>query len=195
MIALSPEHGLAHFQLGRAFQKMNRSQEAIRTYRTGLRIFPENSKAYNNLGNIYSGQGDFDQAQTAYEQAVFWQSDYALAYNNLGDLLAYKKRDLKSAAQQFGNALQYQPDFPAALFNLGNIRLAEKNEAQAFALFQQALRVDPNYVPALGNLSVLFIGRGENEAARKHLNHLLQIAPGDQRARDLLERLDQSEQK
>ena len=91
--------------------------------------------------------------------------------------------------------MQYQPDFPAALFNLGNIRLAENNESQAVVLFQQAIRIDPNYVPALSNLSVLFIGRGENEAARKHLNHLLQIAPDDQRVHDLLERLDRSEQK
>ena len=78
-----------------------------------------------------------------------------------------------------------------ALNNLGNTYLAIVNIAEGSHLFQRVLQLDPNFVPALGNLAVISLRRGQTEA-RQYLHRLLKINPGDQRARALLNQIENS---
>ena len=92
----------------------------------------------------------------------------------------------------YQQALQYDPDFITALNNLGNTYLAIVNIAEGSHLFQRVLQLDPNFVPALCNLAVISLRRGQTEIARQYLHRLLKINPGDQRARALLNQIENS---
>lgn len=75
--------------------------------------------------------------------------------------------------------LQVTPPNPK-VFNLMGLAFAGKKEPrQATLYFEQALKIDPNFTPALKNLAIEEIGVGEIAAAKKHLETALQQSPED----------------
>jgi len=54
VIHLNPEDFASLFNLGAAFEKSNRTYEAISYYKKAIEVNPKYAKAYHNLGNILS---------------------------------------------------------------------------------------------------------------------------------------------
>ena len=59
----SPDSGVAHGSLGRAYQEQGLIDKAIAEYETAVKIMPNHFRAYYNLGVVYDQQGGFDQAE------------------------------------------------------------------------------------------------------------------------------------
>ena len=62
--------------------------------------------------------------------------------------------------------------------------------AQAFSdqqahFFEKALKVEPDFPPALFNLGLIYVHRGELDLALKYLNRLIRIEPENDRAYSL----------
>jgi tetratricopeptide (TPR) repeat protein len=61
--------------------------------------------------------------------------------------------------------------------NLANFFVAEGQTDLAMKHYIQALRLDPDYVPAYNNLGLIFAGRGEWELAMRYYREALRIQP------------------
>ncbi|CAN0543928.1 unnamed protein product [Laminaria digitata] len=61
---------------------------------------------------------------------------------------------------------------------------------QAASKFEHALKTDPAYIPALGNLSLVYRQQGRIDDAKAMLRQLLTFQPGDPNALALLRELE-----
>ena len=59
------------------------------------------------------------------------------------------------AFKYFKNSIKLNEDFPYAYNNLGIAYLATKDNEKSKSMFEEALKIDPTYKPALDNLENL----------------------------------------
>ena len=74
---------------------------------------------------------------------------------------------------------ELRPDDPRAPFYLGNIALMRNDETRARTLFDQALALNPEFVPPLVNLARWLEMQGRRDEARSVLEDALRRRPGD----------------
>ena len=84
--------------LGVAYERMGKYNEAIEAYKTALlnTFYRNPEKAFNNLGRVYYRNKKYDDAVDAYKEAIKRTSDFVLPYYGLA--LCY------NAAGKYGNA-------------------------------------------------------------------------------------------
>ena len=76
-------------------------------------------------------------------------------------------------------ALDWFPDFPEALNNLGASRAQAGDTAEAKKLFRSALDIEPTYVSATRNLGTAFMQERNYSSAIEEYRHGLEINPRD----------------
>jgi len=120
IVRYAPDTIFAHNNLGSAYQKQGRLNEAIREYLIALKLNPDNIKPLNNLGNVYLTMGSIDYAIAYYRAALRLDPGFAAIHNNLG--IAYKQKGMrKEAIQEFQTALKLQPGLMQARQNLESL--------------------------------------------------------------------------
>ena len=69
-IALCPDHGPAHNNLGVVLMARNQAAEAVEAYRRAAALAPDSAEFRYNMGNALRKSGDFDAAIRAYREAI-----------------------------------------------------------------------------------------------------------------------------
>jgi tetratricopeptide (TPR) repeat protein len=116
-LRLYPEHAEAHNNLGLAYQRMNRLEDALREHTEAVRLQPDYAEAYYNLGIDAQALGRLDEAVTHYRDALRLRPKVAAAHNNLGTTLAQLGR-FQEAAEEFRATLALEPGSAVARDNL-----------------------------------------------------------------------------
>src|SRR6266567_4300243 len=89
---------------------------------------------------------------------------------------------LPAAEQQLWNVLTAHPDEVWALELMGDLRVRQKRNAEAEALFHRVLEIDPSSLEAQRSLGALYQSEGKaSEAVAAH-EAILKIAPHDRDA-------------
>jgi tetratricopeptide (TPR) repeat protein len=120
-LRLAPDDGETYFYLGRAFELLDRSDEAARNYRKavpGLEKFtrenPDYSDGFYLLGNAYFADNQEDKAIVAYQKALQLSPRFTKARYNLGIIQALKKNKTAALAQ-YNSLLSLDPALAAKL--------------------------------------------------------------------------------
>ena len=79
----NPDDAKAHNNLGVAYDKSGKYQEAIESYKQAISIDPDYAAAHYNLGIAYYCSGKHEEAIKSYKQAIKIDPDHALAHDNL----------------------------------------------------------------------------------------------------------------
>ncbi len=87
-LAGAPQDAEARFTRGLVLVKLNKTEEAIKTFADLTRDYPQLPEPYNNLAVLYAQQGDYEKARDALEAALATHPAYATAHENLGDIYA-----------------------------------------------------------------------------------------------------------
>ncbi|HSF57986.1 MAG TPA: tetratricopeptide repeat protein [Candidatus Binatia bacterium] len=130
-------------------------REAIQLLEESLAIMPT-AEAYTYLGWTYSHMGDYPRAIDEAQKAIALDPHFGNPYNDIGVyLIELGKED--EAIPYFEKAMRAQRyccyQFPH--FNLGRIYLKKKMYEQAREKFKEALKIDPDYLPAGEGLELL----------------------------------------
>lgn len=81
----------------------------------------------------------------------------------IGD--AYRKKvDGGNAVQSYQHALELNPGYAAAKHRIGKIYLTQQNTEIFLPAFEDAVRIDPNYAPAIYELYFYYFNRDINKA-------------------------------
>jgi len=169
--------------------RQNKMDDMVSFFRSGLRTDPESTlKALDALMAGYMAN--------AAKGAPLWTLPLDLGQ----DIERLGKTDL--AITYYSAILAKTPAEPEALKRLAPLLMAQgkateaarryvdagtalagqRQTDQAPALYEEALRIDPNCRDAAFNLGVMDIYQGKFEEARKHLTRALEIDPADTKA-------------
>ena len=99
----------------------------------------------------------------------------ARVWFNLGG--AYMGSDPESARPALLHALELQPHFPEALYDLGVIEQGKKSWDLAMAYYQRALEQQPDYWPAWNNMGNTLFAMGSRERALECFETTLRLNP------------------
>ena len=95
----------------------------------------------------------------------------------------YEQGDLINARLELKNALQIDPKYALAHYELGRVELKDRNLPQAFGLFKKAVALDPELFDAQLELGKLLLAVGQKEEARGKIDLVLSKRPHDNDAR------------
>lgn len=142
VLAMDPEHALAHNKLGATLCHLGRFPEAEQEFRSAIKSKPSFADAYVNLGILLRGKGDFQAAETALRRATKLAPKNAGAQVALGGTLVDQGRpnDAKSC---FEKALRLEPRNAGALYSLGGLASIGGRFEEAEKLYRGALETDP----------------------------------------------------
>ncbi len=171
-----PDHLLALTNMGKAFQALNRHQEAIPPLRHAIQLNPTAPQLHFYLSQSLKAQGDIEAAAKCLRETIRLQPDFWGAYNNLGTILQGQNQ-IPEAAECYQKALNYNPNFAEAQSNLASIRQLQGELEQAKAGFVRALEIKPNYIPALLNLAYIYKQQGRIPAAIACYQQVIALEP------------------
>lgn len=83
----------------------------------------------------------------------------------------YYTGDSLNAVRDFEKALQLDPSFSLALYNLGNILLQQRLYSQACERFSRVLALHPCEDESLINRGLCYVAMGKNELALEDFNN------------------------
>jgi tetratricopeptide (TPR) repeat protein len=169
-VAQTPNSSEAHLLLGDAygtmaqkasiFSKPGLAKKAQAELEKAVQLDPNNLEARMGLVQFYSfapgimGGSDAKAAEQATEMKrrdpVWGHRAWAFIYNY------QKKPDL--AKKEYTDFVKEEPSSPKSHYWLGVYYMGQKNYKDALAAYESAIKVDPNYLPAvfqLGHIAAL----------------------------------------
>ena len=164
----------AFYNLGIAFKKLNRLEDAVNSYKKVLSIKPEYPEAYNNLGTVLKELGRIEPAIENYIKATLIKPNYAEAHNNLGVL--YKDiGNIDKAIDNFEKATQINPNFYEGYCNLGIAQIDKDQISLAIKNLKKSITINSSFSEAFNNLGVAYMRLGQDDEAIKYYNQALNI--------------------
>ncbi|MBV9864244.1 MAG: tetratricopeptide repeat protein [Abitibacteriaceae bacterium] len=124
---LDPQNADAFLHLGDIFIQMARwgeAQEALSRY---VALRPNDALGWYNLGVAYDFAAKFDDALRAYGEAERLKPDDPAVKNNIGRIY-YKRNNLAEAIAQCRKALEIDPNFNDARYNLALVLTAQATQ-------------------------------------------------------------------
>ena len=178
-VRLYPGNAEAHNNLGVAYQRMGRYDDAAREHQEALRLFPTYAEAYNNMGIVAEHLGQIEEAQRFYAVALRLQSNSrntAEAHHNMGSVLQKLGRN-EEAVTEIREALRLNPRYADAHDNLGSALMRLGRTDEAIAHYTEAIRLKPDYAEAHNNLGRALLQAGRAEGAIAEFNETIRLKP------------------
>jgi Tfp pilus assembly protein PilF len=138
----------ALWQQGYLLHLDGRYQAAVDSFRESIEILPT-AEGHTFLGWSLSMLGHIEEALAECKKAIALDPDYGNPYNDIGVYLMELGRP-DEAVPWFEKAIAAKRYccYQFAHFNLGHVRLKQGNYHAAKRSFEEALRHDPDYLPA-----------------------------------------------
>lgn len=140
-------------------------------------------EAYLHLGDIAYQQENLDEAIYYYNLSLVHQDNF-MTFVNLGNALA-KKKDFKNAEVAFNKAIERNPNYELAYFNLafvytqiGNFDLAIKN-------YNKTIELNPEFEGAYRNLGIVYYVMERYDLALEFFQEFLRISY-DEKTKELV---------
>jgi tetratricopeptide (TPR) repeat protein len=112
-------------------------------YTTALRADANDPVIPFNLGNVFDAQGRSAEAKIAWQIAVARDPAFADAWYNLA-LAAEDEKHADLAVAEYRRAMHAQPDYADAHFNLALLLTKLDRYAEALAVWERFLELDPS---------------------------------------------------
>jgi tetratricopeptide (TPR) repeat protein len=142
------ERALDLFQRAYEHQMRGDLQTAISLYKASIDTFPT-AEAYTFLGWTYSFQGRYEEAILECQKAILADPDLGNPYNDIGVYLTERGRYdeaipylLRAMGARRYEAIHYPH------FNLGRAFEKKGRWPEAVQEYEEALRIDPEFLPA-----------------------------------------------
>lgn len=120
------------------------------------------------IASIYMYSGDLGKSLNNILNPTLRQQPQRLLQQDIADLT---------------KAVSANPDDPQAYVELGWAYFTGGNGDMAQQAYQEALSLEPNYIPALLNMGILLAEKRQYEEAKANLTKVIKIDPGHELAR------------
>ncbi len=132
------------FNLGNAYSENNNEQFAIDSYLQALDLDPNHIGSLNNLADEYELVGQTDKAHELFHYLTYLQPTDPLSHFNLGNFFLRQNQHIE-AAKCYEKALEKDPEFIDAYYNIGWILLKAKAYRHGLEYVEKGLSIDPSH--------------------------------------------------
>lgn len=132
------------------------------------------------IGQTHRTAQYWHNSTTLFSRAVEVTRNNWVMHNSLGTALTHAGR-YDEATEQYEKAIEINPEYAHAKFNLGHIRFVQERWEEAAQLFERSIELERNY-QALFNLAVTQSRMGEIQEAKQRYLELLESHPNHIRA-------------
>ncbi len=153
-IAAAPKRPEPRNNYAKALAQTGRLDESIAEFNGAILANSNYAKAYCNLGAVLATQGRLDEAAQNLQRAVELDPSDADAELNLGNV-CYRQQKTNEAVQHYNFAIQLNPTEPSAHYWMAKL-LVPTDPLAAVKHFSEAIRLRPDWVPALNEAAWLF---------------------------------------
>jgi superkiller protein 3 len=151
-LSLNPRLYVVHFRLGTVFAALDQPKKADASFRRAIEINPRFTKAFVSLAMLYLNYDYPEPAMQVLQTGVAINDNSAEAQNTLGVSYQFLKQYEKAIAS-FKKALELQPDYYVAIFNLGMALAAADKRKEAEVQLTRFTKmaagkqeIDPDYI-------------------------------------------------
>jgi Tfp pilus assembly protein PilF len=178
-IALDPDFGEAHYQLGQALFALGHLQDAKKPIEESVRLGPDIPERLNALAQLYERLlVSPSRVEGLYRRALEIQPAQADIRINYGRFLETQDRATQ-ATEHYRQAARDTPANEKAHYNLGTALLREGDLEGGEQHLREAIRLNPDYAQAYGNLAVMLATQGQTDEARALFERAVEAQPND----------------
>ena len=141
--------------LGNAYCKLGRYQDATEAYKQVVNLLPDYAGAHYNLGIAYSKLGRYQDAIEPFKQAIRIKPDYADAYSNLGNA-CLKLGHWQDAIENYKQAIRIKPGYIDVYYNIGQAFIGLGRYDEALRSFNQAVKINPGFAEAHYKIGIVY---------------------------------------
>ena len=176
VIEKEPGVPFAFNNIGIAFFKKGRMDEAIQAYQSSVRLDARYVKAHLNLGNAYAKKGLRDKALEEYQIVAGLDPGSAETHYQLGSALS-AGGFLNEAIDQWRMAVRLKPDFGDAHNNLAAALYSKGILAEALDHYLIYAKLNPGNAVAHLNLGSVYAATGSYDKALEHFQIATRLNP------------------
>ncbi|MCP4591963.1 MAG: tetratricopeptide repeat protein [bacterium] len=189
VLETSPHNARAHCDLGIAYRRAGKTDDALAHYRQAVELVPDHFKAWYNLGNIQLSGGRIDEAIEAYRQTLRIRPRDYRAHHNLG-LALERSGDLDRAVAHHRQSTLIKPDFVTGHMSWANMLAKRGRFTEAVERYEKALRLAPDYYRGHYNLGLALVKLNRLSQAANAFRRTLLLKPDHKGARRELDRIE-----
>ncbi len=178
----------AWFNLGNAYFKVGRFEDAIKYFSRALELKPDYDLAVINMANAYRKLGRDDAALAGYERYLSIDPKNAQVRYQVGEIYLDRGEDAK-AESNFKTALTIDPRTASARNALGALAFKHGDVAGAEREIRAALDMKADVRLAHYNLALIAEQRGDDKTAEAEYRRELELHQGAYKASFNLSRL------
>ncbi len=167
-LKVAPQRADLHAALGESYFMSGKAEKAIDEFKKLIELDPT-ARSYAFMGLSYRHLGRFDEARKYFQEGLKLDPHNASCLFNMG-FIEERQGNHAAAEALFQKVLQQNPDFPEALLELANLRIANKKFEEAAVLLRRYVKVSRN--PATGYYKLAMVERSlhQTEAAQRDLS-------------------------
>jgi tetratricopeptide (TPR) repeat protein len=196
-IVQNPKDGNAYYQRALIYQKLNHFNAAIADYTKAIAITPESANAYYNRGLCFEKRLEHDDAIRDFNSALVYKNDDPRIYNARG-LSLVEKGNFSGAEADYKKAIQLDPNYQQAYFNLGTLYERDKKPMEALEQYTKAIQFavpnkDPNdptdelqalqhRIEAHYRRAIMHLNLNQLDLALKDVNYVIEQDPKNSKA-------------
>lgn len=182
VLAEDPSNAFARLVLGSAHSGMGQPAQAIEQYRKYVELVPTSSYAHLWIAICYLNLGDRDGALREADAALALDARFTDARVLRAGVLAARSQ-YETAIAELRSAVATDPGKPAIRLDLAKVLAEAGQPAEARRTYDELLREQPDFAPALIGLAALQASSGELEGAAQGLRRALDLDPRQLNAR------------
>ena len=178
----APEFENAYIVVGQFYQRLGDSESAIKEYTEGESKDSKRKLLYEKrIIEVLMRQGKKSEAADRTAK-ILKQDPNDNDAKGLAATFLLDKGDINRAVSELQSVVTRAPENPVARFNLGRAYVAQNQLELARQMFQKAVELRPDYVPARLALGDIQVNRREFDLALKTAQSVLAVDRGNLRA-------------
>jgi type IV pilus assembly protein PilF len=164
--------------IGEAYMRQGDYTAALGKLLEAEKLNPEDPIVHHDLGLCYRAKKRMPDAIVHLEKAIALRPSYSAARNTLGRAYLETGKFDKAIAmlnELTRDALYATPHYPLA--NLGEAYFYKQEYNKAIEYFKQALKLQPDFIPALHGLGRAYVALGRGKLAIYYFEKALKLSP------------------
>jgi tetratricopeptide (TPR) repeat protein len=166
--------------------------EALEISRLNTVLYPQDMRAWYFLADMNANRGQLKEALEGYEKMLSIETHFPEArrdYHQLLLLNAFTDQGINALASQYKELKKSHPSDinEGTLNNLGYRLLGNNKIRDAIEIFKLNIEIYPNYANGYDSLGEAYMKAGENELAIQNYQRSLELDPGNDNAKQMLD--------